>query len=217
MFLWSEVWTDVPAGAKAHLRTTTLCPRQRPRSCPTVQRPAVSCISLPRIPAQIVLLLLVVAACPSWASDCIPVGEAGQHVGETKCVAGKVLRIKVGAKGVHFLDFCEDQMACPFTVVVFPSGLKDVGDVRRLAGRTIEIHGAVKLYDGRAEIILNRISQITGGAAMIPALPKNYDVEKQGHYSAGRMRPTKKPAKVKAAPKPTATYGNDVEGEEPPQ
>ena len=68
-------------------------------------------------------------------------------------------------KGVHFLDFCEDQMACPFTVVVFPSDLKDVGDVRRLTGRTIEVRGAVKLYDGRAEIILNRISQIAGGAA----------------------------------------------------
>ncbi len=67
-----------------------------------------------------------------YASDCIPFHDAGQHVGETKCVTGKVLRIKVGAKGVHFLDFCEDQMACPFTVVVFASGLKDVGDVRRL-------------------------------------------------------------------------------------
>ena len=54
----------------------------------------------------------------------------------------------------------------------FASDLKDVGDVRRLTGRTIEIHGAVKLYDGRAEIILNRISQIAGGAAMIPPLPK---------------------------------------------
>ena len=56
-------------------------------------------------------------------------------------------------------------MACPFTVVVFSRDLKDVGDIRRLTGRMIEIKGPVKLYDGRAEIILNRISQITGGAA----------------------------------------------------
>jgi hypothetical protein len=52
---------------------------------------------------------------------------------------------------------------------------------------------------------------------MIPALPKNYDVEKQGHYSAGRMRPTKKPAVTKPTPASTATYGNDVEGADPPQ
>jgi hypothetical protein len=168
-----------------------------------------------RSPAALLLLTLFLAAPFLRASDCIPIHEAGQHVGETKCVSGKVVRIKVGTKGVHFLDFCEDQQACPFTVVVFPSGLKDVGDVRRLAGRTIEIKGPVKLYEGRAEIILNRISQITGGAAMIPPLPKHYDVENRGHYSAGHLRPTKKPAKVKATPNASATYG-DVEGEEPP-
>jgi hypothetical protein len=163
--------------------------------------------------------LLVFSALPLFAtSDCLPIREASQHVGETKCIVGKVVRVKVGAKGVHFVDFCESQSSCPFTVVVFPHDLKDIGDVRRLTGRVIEIHGPVKLYDGRAEIILNRIGQLTGGSTLIPPLPKNYDVEKQGHYSAGRMRPTKKPAKVKGTPSPTATYGNeaDVAGE-PPQ
>lgn len=195
----------------AHVGTAAL-------GCPAGQGPAL----IPRtsswpLKAPALALFLLLSARLLSASDCIPIHEASQHVGETKCVAGKVLKIRIGIKGVHFLDFCEDQMACPFTVVVFPSGLKDVGDVRRLAGRTIEIHGAVKLYDGRPEIILNRISQISGGAAMIPALPRNYDVENRGHFSAGRLRPTKKPAKVKATPNATATYGNDVEGDEPPE
>ncbi|HTS37964.1 MAG TPA: hypothetical protein VMH04_19970 [Candidatus Solibacter sp.] len=150
----------------------------------------------------------------SQASDCIPIQAAQEHVGETRCVTGKVVRVKVGTKGVHFLDFCEDQMACPFTVVVFPHDLKDVGDVRRLEGRTIEIHGAVKLYDSRAEIVLSRVSQISGGLAMIPELPKNYDVEKTGHYSAGRLRPSKKPPKTKPTASPNVTYG-DSEGDGP--
>jgi hypothetical protein len=163
----------------------------------------------------LVALVIFFGAVPLLqAADCISIQEAGQHVGETRCVTGKVVRVKVGLKGVHFLDFCEDQMACPFTVVVFEHDLKDVGDVRRLAGRTIQIRGAVKLYDGRPEIILNRISQITGGAAMIPPLPKAYDVENRGHYSAGRLYPSKKPAKTKAKPDISATY--DVEGEEAP-
>jgi hypothetical protein len=170
-------------------------------------------------------LVFVLAALASWfsatplaASDCLPIREASKHVGETRCVTGKVLRVKVGAKGVHFVDFCQDQMACPFTVVVFPSDLKDVGDVRRLAGQVIEIHGPVKLYGGRAEIILTRVSQLTAGSTLIPPLPKNYDVEKQGHYSAGRMRPTKKPAKVKGTPNTSATYGNEADvSDEPPQ
>lgn len=167
---------------------------------------------------SLVALSILVFSSILVASDCLPIGEAARHVGETKCITGKVLHVKAGKKGVHFIGFCEERAACPFSVVVFGSDLKDVGDVRRLEGRVIEIHGPVKLYDGRAEIILNRVSQITGGSMLIPPMPKNYDVEKQGHYSAGRMRPTKKPATTKEPPSPTATYGNeaDVEGE-PPQ
>jgi hypothetical protein len=158
---------------------------------------------------------LILFAAALRASDCIPIQQASQHVGETKCVMGKVLKVKVGTKGVHYLDFCEDQMACPFSVVVFSHDLKDVGDVRRLAGRTIEIRGAVKLYDGHAEIILSRAGQISGGTTLIPPLPKDYDVEKRGHYSAGHLRPTKKPAKTTPVPSSTAIYGNEAGAEDP--
>jgi len=76
----------------------------------------------------------------------------------------------------------------PFTVAVFASDLKQVGDVRRLEGRQIEIDGEIKSYDGRAEIILSRSSQLRGDAAHIPPLPKDYDVERHGKYSAGTFR-----------------------------
>jgi hypothetical protein len=183
--------------------------------CPAGQSPAARRSSSVRMAAYLALLRILFAAPLLCASDCVPAQEAGQHVGETKCVTGKVVRVKNGANGVQFLDFCEDQMACPFTVVVFAHDLKDVGDIRRLTGRVIEIKGPVKLYDGRAEIILNRISQIAGGAALIPPLPKNYDVENRGHFSPGRLRPSKKPAKTKPIPNTTATYGNEADVEEP--
>jgi hypothetical protein len=157
------------------------------------------------------LFLILTTSGGVFASDCIQVHEAAKHIGETKCVTGRVVRVKVGLKGVHFLDFCEDQLACPFTVVVFSSDLKDVGDVRRLEGHTIEILGAVKAYDGRPEIILSRISQITGGAAMIPPLPKTYDVENRGHFSAGRAYSNKSGrSKSKRNRDKTIIYG-DVE------
>ena len=57
----------------------------------------------------------------------------------------------------------------------------------RLEGRVIEIHGPVKLYDGRAEIILKRVSQLTGGSTLIPPMPKNYDVERHGKFSPGKI------------------------------
>lgn len=81
----------------------------------------------------------------------------------------------------------------------------------------IEIKGAVKLHEGRPRIVLNRIKQLKRGATMIPPLPKNYDVENRGHYSAGRLHPSKKPKKQKVRPSTNATYGNDVEGEDPMQ
>jgi hypothetical protein len=117
--------------------------------------------------------------------DCLPFDQARNHIGEIKCITGKVIRIKQGARGVHFLDFCEDFRFCPFTVVVFPGDLKSVGDVRQLQGRVIQIHGPVKEYDGRAEIVLEEYRQLSGAFTKIPPLPKNYDVENKGHYSAG--------------------------------
>ena len=182
---------------------------------PAGQSPAARPIPFAAARHLLAVLLVILSPASGRAADCLPIHEAGQHIGETKCVTGKVVQVKVGAKGVHFLDFCEDQMACPFTVVVFANDLKDVGDVRRLAGRNIEIRGALKIYDGRSEIILSRISQIEGGSAMIPPLPKNYDVENRGHFSAGRLRPTKKPTKKNGRPNTTATYGTDVEGDGP--
>jgi hypothetical protein len=194
----------------AHVGTDAACPEQSRRVRPAAARR----IGRWGTPLLVALLIFFGATPRLRAADCLSIQEAGDHVGETRCVSGKVVRVKVGVQGVHFLDFCEDQMACPFTVVVFERDLKDVGDVRRLAGRTVEIRGAVKLYEGRPEIILNRISQITGGAAMIPPLPKAYDVENRGHYSAGHLYHAKKPAKTKATPNISATY--DVEGDEAP-
>jgi hypothetical protein len=126
-------------------------------------------------------VLLLSAMC---AADCIPIEHAKEHVGDNVCVTGKVLNVSE-ARGVRFLNFCEDYRVCPFTVVVFNRDLRDVGDIYRLAGRTIEIHGVVKLYDDRPEIILKRPRQLTGEAAHIPALPKGFDVEQKGKFSAG--------------------------------
>jgi len=120
--------------------------------------------------------------------ECIAFSDALKRIGANRCVTGNVLHVKLGNGGVHFFDFCEDFRVCPFTVVVFPRDLKQVGDVRRLEGRQIEIEGEVKGYDGRAEIILRRPGQLRGDAAHIPPLPKEYDVQRQGKYSAGTMR-----------------------------
>jgi hypothetical protein len=147
-------------------------------------------------------------------ADCIPFDQANQHSGETKCVSGRVLRVQAGNRGVHYLDFCDNFRLCTFTVVIFPHNLKSIGDVRQLQGRLVEIHGPIKEYDGRAEIILQESRQLEGAGARIPALPKNYDVEQKGHYSAGSISSSYTSSK-KSKKRVTATLPTEIQPDDP--
>lgn len=111
MLLWHAVIIEARAGTDAVVPRVGQSPAALPRSAQDYDsRP---------------LLLFLFAIPSARAADCIPIHQAGQHIGETKCVTGKVMRVKIGTKGVHFLDFCEDAMPCPFTVVVFSNDLKE--------------------------------------------------------------------------------------------
>ena len=156
------------------------------------------------------LPLLVTVLFPALsAADCIPIAEARQHIGEDQCVTGKVIRVKHGSRGVTLFDFCQDSMVCPFTVVVFAHDLKRIGDVSQLQNQVIEVHGPVKEYDGRAEIVLQQLRQLGGAGLRIPPLPKNYDVENKGHYSAGRFS-LPKPAHKTSKKRQTAKIPVDI-------
>jgi DNA/RNA endonuclease YhcR with UshA esterase domain len=131
-------------------------------------------------------------------TECLTVAEAHKHVGKTHCVSGTVVRVEDGRNGVTFLDFCPDYRSCPFTVVVFAGDINRVGDLRQLQGRVITIKGRIEEYDDRAEIILRHPQQLGESAALVTAIPRDYDVERRGHYSAGSPRfPKAKKAKHK--------------------
>jgi hypothetical protein len=170
-----------------------------------------------------VLVVTLLLSASFAAADCIPVAEARQHIGEDQCVTGKVFRVKHAGRGITLFDFCQDSMVCPFTVVVFPHDLKRIGDVSQLQNQVIEVHGPVKEYDGRAEIVLQQLRQLGGEGLRIPKLPKNYDVENRGHYSAGSFslpKPAyaahkkKQPAKIPIDIPPDA---DSIENPGPPQ
>jgi DNA/RNA endonuclease YhcR with UshA esterase domain len=168
------------------------------------------------------LASIVFTASHALASDCVPFAQARHHLGKTQCVTGTVVHVKEGNSGVTFLDFCENYETCPFVVVIFGSDLRKVGDVHQLTGRTIEIKGTVEEYDGRAEIILRHSQQLgdssslltplSKDAALAPSLPRDYDVERRGRYSAGSP---KRPKKAKATA--TKKQGAPVSIEDPSQ
>ena len=121
--------------------------------------------------------------------ECVSFAEASKHVGTTQCVSGTVLHVEDGTNGVTFLSFCKETKACPFAVVVPASDLKRVGDIRQLEGRQVEIKGTIQDHDGRAEIVLRRTQQLGEGAFLVvPRVPTDYDVERPGHYSAGKFK-----------------------------
>jgi hypothetical protein len=185
---------------------------------------AMPFLFVPSLMRTILVAVIVLFAAKAFATDCVPFAEARQHLGKTQCIRGTVLHVQDGGDGVTLLAFCEDNETCPFTVVVFPGDLKQVGDVRRLAGKAIEINGTVEEYDERAEIILRHPQQLVDGASLLaplpkdaylaPALPTAYDVERQGHYSAGKF---KHPKKAKKQTRKKQGQPIDIEDPEEPQ
>jgi len=143
--------------------------------------------------------MLTLSALPLTAGECMPIQEAAKHIGDTACVVGKVAGVNESHSGTTFINFCEDYRKCPFSVVVFARDLRNIGDVRGLVGKSIEIHGQIREYDGRPEIVLNQTRQLKGDSARLPPVPKEFDVERRGHYSAGKFRPGKKPRTKKAS------------------
>ena len=138
-----------------------------------------------------ILLVSTVLWSSTAAAKCIAMEEAEKRIGDQACVTGKVVKVAQSKAGTFFLNFCEKYRECPFTVVVFPSNLKDVGDVRELEGKTIEVWGRITSWHGHGEIVLREARQLKGEAAKLPPVPKEYDVERKGKFSSTAPKPSK--------------------------
>ncbi len=146
---------------------------------------------------------MVLLATPSAVADCIPMEQAPAKVGDETCVRGTVVQVNQSKSGTWFLNYCDDYRKCPFTVVVFARNLRDVGDVRMLQGKTIEVFGKIRLYDGRAEIILRNAHQLDGEAAKLPPAPKTYDASRRGRHRAGKFKSAKQGRRKRDPASPT--------------
>jgi len=96
----------------------------------------------------------------SSVSQCIDFRKAGNYIGDYKCVRGRVDNVYTSKKGNTFLNFCPDYKTCSFSSVIFSSDSYKFSNPKRYQGKTVEITGLIKTYQGRAEIILNDPSQI---------------------------------------------------------
>ncbi len=86
--------------------------------------------------------------------------EAPEHVGEYACVAGKVDHVYTSQKGTIFINFCSDYKTCSFGAVIFVSDAYKFPNPNQYEGKTVEITGLIRTYQGRTEIVLNDPGQI---------------------------------------------------------
>ena len=124
---------------------------------------------------RLFMRLAALSSIPLLASlaggECLSIEQTKDKTGARACVSAKVIKVVAG-RGAHFLDFCDAYSKCPFTVVVFDRDLRDVGDIRQLEGKVIEIHGKIVQYEGRSEIILRDSAQLKGASPKLPPVPK---------------------------------------------
>lgn len=88
------------------------------------------------------------------------VSEAGLHVGEYATVRGEVSAVFESKKGNYFLNMGGQYPHQLFSAVIFSSESSSFTDIEGFEGKTVEVTGKIKSYQGKPEIILDKPSQI---------------------------------------------------------
>ena len=86
--------------------------------------------------------------------------EAAAHAGEEATVVGTVVSVHHTDSGNLYLNFGADYPRQTFSGAVLNPRDPALRDLDRLAGTRIAIHGIIKLYNGQAEIVIERAEQI---------------------------------------------------------
>lgn len=86
--------------------------------------------------------------------------EASKYVGEYKTVRGRVDNVFTSGKNNSFLNFCPNYKTCSFSATIFSSDAYKFSNIKGYEGKTVEITGLIKTYQGRPEIIINDPNQI---------------------------------------------------------
>jgi len=105
-------------------------------------------------------ILLAKTDPPPQSAKRIDCTEAPNHIGEYTCVSGKIDHVSTSKKGTISLNFCPDYKTCPFSAVIFNEDASKFPNPKQYEGKTLEITGLIKSYQGRPEIVLKAPDQI---------------------------------------------------------
>ena len=103
---------------------------------------------------------LMLAAASAHAEPIAP-NEAANHIGQNVTVEGTVSEVDHAAsRGMTFIDMGGHYPNNTFAAIIFKDDAAKFPDVDTLNGKTIDVTGVIRLYQGRAEIIVNDPAQI---------------------------------------------------------
>ena len=92
----------------------------------------------------------------------ITTAEAGNYLGETAAVTGKVEDVYQAKGGNIFLNLDGRHPNAPFTVFISGEKADQFKDYRSYLGKTITVSGKIQEHQKKMEIIASSPSQITG-------------------------------------------------------
>lgn len=93
-------------------------------------------------------------------AEIVPANQAQSHVGQVVTVEGAVTGIHKSNSGVTFLDIGGQYPNNAFAAVIFKEDADKFRDIGAFGGKTVEVTGSIRLYQGRPEIVLNDPTQI---------------------------------------------------------
>ncbi|MDP9162149.1 MAG: hypothetical protein M3O09_18230 [Acidobacteriota bacterium] len=165
------------------------------------------------VSVPLTLLLLVHLGASTYSqAECLSPDDAIEHVGETQCVSATIVTVERDDSGATALRLCEDSQHCGLTAVIAPGDLPRFKNLEKLIGSSVEIHGKLQAVGGRIQIALQERGQLRPQLASENkplALPREYDADHKGSYSAGKFSHAKTAHKNVRKRQP-ATFPVDV-------
>jgi DNA/RNA endonuclease YhcR with UshA esterase domain len=104
------------------------------------------------------LFIFIFLAVNSYAQEMVSSKDAGNYIGQTVNVKGKVAAIFTSNKGNVFINFDDKSPNQTFTVAIFSDSKVDISKITE--GCTLTVSGEIKEYKGKPEIVVDKNEQI---------------------------------------------------------